>query len=103
MRQAEKALLSYHVSACWRSNNSFNRSGISLHVIRKTWMLGEMLPTRLIRALDGYIFMSESMRKFREGWRSYLLWGLLYALFIAPVIGIVLFSKEGEENKRYVP
>jgi hypothetical protein len=58
---------------------------------------------RSIRALDGYIFMSESIRKFREGWRSYLLWGLLYALFIAPVIGIVLFSREGEENKRYVP
>ncbi len=33
-------------------NNSFNRSGISLFFIRKTWMLGQMFPARLIRALD---------------------------------------------------
>jgi hypothetical protein len=41
-----------------RSNNSFNRSGMSLHVIRQLGCYSQILPARLIRALGAYIFLN---------------------------------------------
>jgi hypothetical protein len=51
MKQAEKALLSYHASACRRSNNSFDASGIRVISIDNL-PHDALIPAASIRALD---------------------------------------------------
>jgi hypothetical protein len=49
--------------------------------------------------------MSELIGKLRRSWRSYLLWGMFWALLVVPLTLSMIFASlsEGEANKKYAP
>jgi len=49
--------------------------------------------------------MDNVVNTIRANWRSYLLWGLLFALIIVPLVITFMYISvhEGDASKRYVP